>query len=360
MIKFANLEVHDDMAISTVIEVMRSGRFISGPHNKLFAEMWAKECNADACVLTSSGTAALIAVLKMLKLRRSRYVIMPALSFAATAFAAMEVGLTPMYVDVDEHGLMDWGKAELALTRYADEVAAIIPVHLYGQILSTPPHIHERTVVLDDACQAHGVFKFDNDQPGLAAFSFYPSKNMGAVGDAGAVVFKNVRGWESRVAAYISYGDYPGEKYAHHFQGNNLRCDEIQAAYLSVAYNNLAADNLIRHAIAKTYSESGVVSLANSDPTSWHLYPILVDNPGRFNQVMRDHGVETGNHYPYTLPKVAPGLNAGTAERAEYIARHVATLPIGPHMNVPEAAQVADLILSFYTLDDGLWKSKVQ
>lgn len=360
MIKFANLEVYDDLAITTVTEVLRSGRFISGPYNKLFAEIWAKECNADACVLTSSGTAALIAVLKLLKLKRSRYVIMPALSFAATAFAAMEVGLTPLYVDVDEHGLIDWDKAELALNRHIDEVAAVIPVHLYGQRLSTPLHIHDKVVVLDDACQAHGVFKFDDDQPGLAAFSFYPSKNLGAAGDAGAVVFKNVRGWESRVAAYISYGDYPGEKYAHHFQGNNLRCDELQAAYLSVAYNNLATNNLMRQDIAKVYSESGVVSFANSDPTSWHLYPILVDNPGRFNQIMHDHEVESGNHYPYTLPKVAPGLKVGTTERAEYIARHVVTLPIGPHMSVTEAAQVADLILSFYTLDEGIWKSKVQ
>lgn len=354
MIKFAELQVQDSTALAIVMDVMRSGRFINGSFNQIFAEMWAKECNADSCVLTASGTASLVAALKLVKLKNTFGVIMPALSFAATAFAAMEAGLTPVYVDVDEHGLMRWDQAEEALYIHRNQVAAILPVHLYGQVLSTPAHIHDEAVVIDDACQAHGAFRFD-DQPDIAAFSFYPAKNLGAIGDAGALVFKNVSGYAERVAAYINYGDYPREKYKHNFQGNNLRCDEIQAAYLSIAYRNLAENNLIRQAVARTYEGAGVASYANSDPSSWHLYPILVDKPDQFRRLMIDYGVETGNHYPYALPDVANGIIAAKLTQAYYIAKHVVTLPIGPHMGEKDAYKVVDVIHHTCELRDNLW-----
>lgn len=351
MIKFADLS--NATLAPSMMEVLRSGRFIDGPYNKLFSQMWAQECGADYCTLTSSGTSALIAALKAVMLPNRDLVIMPALSFAATAFAAMECGLMPAYVDVDEHGLMRWDQVEELCHKFSARVAAIMPVHLYGQVVSVPESL--KYVIIHDACQAHGAFKLIS---GMACFSFYPSKNLGAIGDAGAVVC-NSEGLNRRIAAYCNYGDYPGEKYKHNFQGNNLRCDEIQAAYLSLAYRNLEADNLKRRLMVDIYEAGGVVSLANSKPSSHHLYPILVDNPGLFRKVMIDYGVETGNHYPYALPQVASGYMHFECGKAEYIAQHVVTLPLGPHMTFVDANRVVEVMNDVMELrDDGLWYIK--
>lgn len=360
MIKFANLEVKNDLATATVLDVMKSGQFINGKYNKQFAIQWAQECNAPHCVLTASGTAALIATIKAVKAKKTDLVILPALSFAATAFAVLEAGCTPVYVDVDEHGLMRWDMVEEILhDKWFDRVAAIIPVNLYGQHINIPFSASESYVVIQDACQAHGIVKFNPDATSIACFSFYPAKNLGAIGDAGAVV-TSVPGLAQQVAAYINYGDYPGEKYTHNFQGNNLRCDEIQAAYLSVAYKDLEENNVIRENIAELYAACGIesFSITGGKNSSHHLYPILVENPELFRRLMIDYGIETGNHYPYVLPKIAPGIGSYYFQKAVHIAQHVVTLPIGPHLQVEDVVHVAKTVMQTCALVNGLWSIK--
>lgn len=359
MIKFADLRIKDPAALDSVFNVMRSGNFINGPYNDMFAKQWANECQAETCVLTSSGTAALQAVLHCLALTgQDNIVIMPALSFAATAFAAIEAGCKIAYVDVNERGLIRWDQAEDLLNQYKHLVTTITPVWLYGQSCYAPKEIADRLVVVDDACQAHGAYKIAADDPAIGCFSFYPSKNLGAMGDAGAVVFNNMHQLAKRVTAYCNYGDPPGMKYVHDFQGNNLRCDHIQAAYLSATYNNLAYNNAKRAEQAAAYMSAGIPTFA-SELSSWHLYPILVEDPEKFKRMMADYNVEVGNHYPYILPKVAPGITQFGFSQAQYISQHVITLPIGPHLSLDDISIVAATIHKTCKLENNLWHIKL-
>lgn len=362
MIKFADLRVTNTPSLDNVLEVMRSGKFINGPYNEKFAEQWAGECQAGKCVLTSSGTAAIEAVLRCIGMGASiddKVVILPAFSFAATAFAAMSAGCAIAYVDVNERGLIRWDQVETLLNMYGPRVLTVVPVWLYGQACYTPQEIANYITVVDDACQAHGIVKHDPSEPAISCFSFYPSKNLGAMGDAGAVVFTNMNLLAKRVAAFINYGDPPGQKYTHDFPGTNMRCDHIQAAYLTAQYAYLAEGNAKRQEQAATYASCGIPSFAQ-DISSWHLYPILVDNPERFNAIMADYNIETGNHYPYVLPKIAPGVSKFGFPKATYLAQHVATLPIGPHLSLDDVRVVAANIHKIYERDnDGVWARKI-
>lgn len=355
MIKFGDLGVTNERAIHAVTNVMRSGRFINGPNNAAFEKVWAQECQADSCVLTASGSAALIAVMTQLHTTRATKVVIPALSFAATAFAVKEAGCTPVFVDVDEHGLMRWDQVEDYLrVQYKQEVLAVIPVHLYGQLLSIPPAISDMAIIIQDACQAHGLIDM-SDGPGVACFSFYPAKNLGAIGDAGAVVFKDMAGLERRVRCYINYGDEPGEKYVHSIQGNNLRCDEIQSAYLLEAYKDFYEAQNERVWLAKIYADLGIQSFARFIPNNWHLYPILVEQPERFRRLLRDYNIETGNHYPYILSGISSGYIPYKPTYAQYIANHVVTLPLHPRLTPEDVKYVADTVRTTCEFDGKLW-----
>lgn len=355
MIKFGDLGVTNERAIQAVVDVMRSGRFINGPAVAAFEQKWANECKASACVLTASGSAALIAVLKQLKTNRTNHVIMPALSFAATSFAAVEAGCVPVYVDVDEHGLMLWNQVEDYLTHHRHEVVAVMPVHLYGQVLSIPIEVSDKIPVIQDACQAHGKIDMSNDGTAIACFSFYPAKNLGAIGDAGAVVFKGLPSLVYRIREYINYGDGPGEKYAHNIQGNNLRCDTIQAAYLLENLNDFDQANYARENLAYAYIQLGISSIASAKSNAWHLYPILVAEPDRFRHILRDYNVETGNHYPYILPKITPGVITCVPTNAEFIANHVVTLPLHPRLTFHDIKYVCDIIKTICEFDGKFW-----
>lgn len=357
MIKFGDLEVTNERAIQAVTNVMRSGQFINGKHNEAFERVWAAECDADQCVLTASGSAALIAVLKQLKTRRTSKVIVPALSFAATAFAVLEAGCEPIYVDVDERGLMRLDQLHEMLLNYKSDVVAVMPVHLYGQLLSIPYDLADLAPIVQDACQAHGVVDME-DGPAIACFSFYPSKNLGAIGDAGAVVFKGLEALASRVRHYINYGDGPGQKYVHGIPGNNLRCDEIQSAYLLEVYKDFELNQKQRCKVAAAYRNNDIQTFATAQPNSWHLYPILVEEPERFRRLLRDYNIETGSHYPYTLPPIALGYTPYKCNRAIYISKHVVTLPLHPRLAIEEVEYVADIIKTTCDYDGKLWKIK--
>jgi dTDP-4-amino-4,6-dideoxygalactose transaminase len=189
-VKFAELGIQDDAALADVEVVLKSGRFIGGMYLEEFAEKWAKFCGAKHCVPVASGSAALTASIKAL-VPPSGAVLLPALSFAATAFSVIEAGCEPIYVDVRPDGLMNLDVAEEAVHRM--HISCVLPVHLYGQLLEIEyDSALYNTIVIEDACQAHGVFKLWGD---AGCFSFYPSKNLGAAGDAGAVV-TNRSSWQ--------------------------------------------------------------------------------------------------------------------------------------------------------------------
>lgn len=357
-IKFAQLDLTKPAILEGIIDVLDNGTFINGPYGKRFAEAWAYECGASYGVLTANGSAALRAALAAIKLPGHQYVIMPALSFVATAAAVHHSGLTPVYCDVTDDGLMDWDMCKTYIDSLGKSVAAIMPVHLYGQILDVPQDIAQLSLLIEDACQAHGVFALTPRSGSLVCFSFYPSKNLGAAGDAGAVI-TNLGGLARDMEAFINYGDYPGEKYIHSIIGDNLRCDEIQAAILLKQLSELDSNNAKRKIIAEIYSVNGVRSIATAKINAWHLYPILAQEPDKLRSIMSVKGIETGRHYPYVLPQVVKGLSGHAIDRAERIARHVVTLPIGPHMDVDDTAHVVSILIDIAQLTNGLWELKI-
>lgn len=355
-IKFAQLSITKRSVLENIVSVLESGAFINGFYGKRFAEAWAYKCGAGHGVLTSSGSAAIRAALAAVTLPNHKYVILPALSFAATAMSVVHSGLVPVYCDVTGDGLINWDMCSTYLDNFGVAVAAVIPVHLYGQIVEIPQFAARVTTVIEDACQAHGVYALPSHSSSLACFSFYPSKNLGAAGDAGAVV-TNSGGLARIMSAFINYGDYPGEKYVHSMLGDNLRCDEIQAAVLLEQLNDLDSDNTKRKAQAEAYVMSGVSSIATAKLNAWHLYPILAHKPDELRSTLHVKGIETGRHYPYTLPQVVAGVCNYEPSHAKHITKHVITLPIGPHMSEDDAAYVASALINVARLNaEGLWE----
>jgi dTDP-4-amino-4,6-dideoxygalactose transaminase len=195
-------------------------------------------------------------------------------------------------------------------------------------------------------------------QGDVACYSFYPSKNLGAVGDAGALVTDR-DDTADYVAGWINYGDPPGHKYVHRMPSTNARMDAIQAAFLNLRLGQLGKNNAKRAGVARTYKAEDVLSIATAEPSVWHLYPILATEPASLiPKLLQEFGVEVGRHYPYTLPQVARG---GYPDRAfpvaERLAKHVVTLPIGPHVTAWDARYVANSLKEIAQLDDeGMWR----
>lgn len=357
LLKFADLRVVDPKLLQVIGGVLKSGQFILGEEVGRFASSWASYCNVSHCVPTASGTAALIAAL-LSCVPKDEAVILPALSFAATSFAVREIGNEALFCDVDANGLMDQEQCSEILSGKSNShnpVGAVIPVHLYGQRLEISQEIisNPNIAVIEDACQAHGLRHIQGD---AACFSFYPSKNLGAIGDAGAVVTDDEDVWEGSYR-YTNYGNLLGQKHAHATSGNNLRMDEIQAAVLNYRLATLAVSNERRFDVAQAYLREGIETFVRHNANMWHLYPILVDKPYDFRGTMLDKfEIETGIHYPYTLPNLWSNAIFRRCPKALYISKHVVTLPIGPHMVVGDALRVVSAVFRTAEFDDGLWR----
>lgn len=360
-IKFADLseavpEDGDFGILADVIDVFQTGGYIKGKYNDWFSKQWADYCGTTHCIPCSSGSAALISIMRMFrKTRRGDYVITSVLSFAATAMSINHAGYTPIYCDTTEDGLVDLNQVEDAIRTFGSNVDIFLPVHLYGQLLDIPSSLLDKVVVMEDACQAHGAFRAL--QGAAAAFSFYPAKNLGAAGDAGAVV-TNTATIAEYVKMFTNYGDRPGMKYDHAIIGDNLRMDEVQAAFLSAKMDRKFLEYSLakRITVASVYEQQGIRSFARTMPHAYHLYPILVENPAEFMEYFQDKGIDTGNHYPYLQNAIVPGIHISDFHVARHICTHVLTLPIGPHMSVLDAEAVAFYLKEYAILEKGVWK----
>lgn len=348
-VRFAELGIKDESLLKVAENVLKSGEFIGGHVVDMFADEWAACCNTKYCVPTSSGSAALTTTLNLL-FDKGSFVLVPAMSFAATVFSVVHAGLIPVYVDVLPNGLMNLDKAREAAGKF--DVAGIIPVHLYGQWQRIPSDLLDNYIVVEDACQVHGGFM--SLQGAAACFSFYPSKNLGGAGDSGAVV-TNKKWLAERIYRYNNYGDPKGEKYRHTVVGVNERMDAIQAAILSYKLSSLEASNEARAHVADMYESFGVTSIA-CGTCVWHLYPILVSEPAVFAKKFDEVGIDVGRHYPYVLSDIVDGTIYGDVEVARNIARHVLTLPIGPHLDTDDVIRVVNELKSFAVFEDNIWR----
>ena len=339
---YRELEVEIQGSIRRVLE---SGQYILGPEVEAFEAEFADYCDAQHCVGVASGLDALCLALKALGVGPGDEVIVPSNTFIATWLAVSHVGGTPVPVDPDEKTFnIDAAGIAVAIT---DRTKAIVPVHLYGQPADLDPilNLAKRSglSVVEDAAQAHGA-RYKGRRIGahgdVVTWSFYPGKNLGAMGDGGAVTTNNPDLAE-RIRSLRNYGSR--KKYVNDEIGFNSRLDPIQAAILRAKLTHLDEWNIRRRRVAARYYD-GLTNTASilprvSDCTEpvWHLF--VVRNTQRDNviQVLSRSGVATLVHYP--VPPHMQGayshlrFNSESFPVAARLANEVLSLPIGPHLD---------------------------
>jgi dTDP-4-amino-4,6-dideoxygalactose transaminase len=343
---------------SLLESIVSRAAYTMGPELARFEEEFASYCDCRFAVGVSSGTDALKLAYLAAGVGPGDEVILPANTFIATAEAISHIGARPVFVDcLAETANLDPSLLEAALT---DRTRAIVPVHLYGQPADMDA-IHavadaRGIPVIEDACQAHGAEYQGRRTGGLgltAAFSFYPGKNLGALGDGGAVV-TNDEVLAETVRLLRNHGQE--DKYTHRVVGYCDRLHNLQAAFLSAKLPYLDEWNGARREAAGRYDEmlagaSGIGRLTTIDGVSHvhHLYVVLVDDRERVRDALLEAGIETGVHYPVPLhltpAYAALGYARGDFPSAESLAGRALSLPMHPHLSVAQTEFVAEQLV---------------
>lgn len=336
-----------DAAIASVVD---SGRFVSGPEVAEFERRWAAYCECDHAVGCSSGTSALTLALRALGVGPGDEVVTTALTFIATVESVVECGATPVLVDVDpDTGLLT---PEVVAAGLTPRTAAVVVVHLWGQMADVDGlrSLADRhgVALVEDAAQAHGA-RWHGVRAGsagtAAAFSFFPGKNLGAFGDAGAVTTGDAA-VAQRVRKLRDHGRL--DKYRHDVLATNARLDTIQAAVLSVKLDHLDRWNERRRAHAGAYDAAfadmdGVEPVVVRPPAEavHHQYVVRVEGRDAAVARLAEAGVATGVHYPIAVPRqpAMAGLVAhpDAFPAADHLAATVLSLPVYPEL--PEEAR---------------------
>lgn len=349
-----------DEVLPPIVEAMENGMFIGGPQVANFEKEFAAFCGSQYCVGLNSGTDALRFALMALGIGPGDEVITVPNTFIATSEAISQAGAAPVFVDIDPRTCnIDVNLIEGAIT---SRTRAIIPVHLYGQPADMDPILalaEKRSLaVVEDACQAHGATYKGRKAGSMGAagcFSFYPGKNLGAFGDAGAVVVRD-REVAEKIAMLRDHGQ--SRKYVHDMEGYNGRLDAIQAAALRVKLKRLPAWNLARRQNAKLYDRlladvPGVEAIreAGFAESVYHLYVIQVENRDGLQAFLAEKGIATGLHYPIPLhlqkAYAKMGYKRGSFPVTERIAQRLLSLPMFPELTAEQIGYVVDCIGAF-------------
>lgn len=343
-------------------QVIDANAFAGGPFVERFEKKFAPFCDTKHAIGVGNGTDALWLSLLALGVGPGDEVITVPNSFIATAEAISFTGATPVFADVDESiYTMDVRKLEAAIT---PRTKAIIPVHLYGQPADMHPILElarmRRIPVIEDACQAHGA-EYKGRKAGsigiAGCFSFYPGKNLGAFGEAGAIT-TNDDVLAANIRVLRDHGQ--AKKYHHAAIGWNARMDGIQGAVLDVKLNYLRRGNEARRAHAELYNRYLgdvpniiVPRAAASALHAWHLYVVRVPNRDRVLAAMTEKGVSCAIHYPVPihLQDCYRGLGRGPGSFpvAEKCANEALSLPMFPELTPVEIARVAETLKSVLT-----------
>lgn len=311
-LKSQNGYVREEL-IQHFLEVLDSGNYVSGKFVSQFEDAFAKAHDAKFAIACNSGTSAIEIILKSLGLGPGDEVILPAMTFVATMEAVVATGATPVLVDVDD---VTWNLSAASVRKgVTARTKAVIFVHLHGSssgICEVAEVAKEYGVhLIEDAAQAHlakcgGVFVGNF---GVAAgFSFYPGKNLGALGEGGAIV-TNSKSLDESARLIRNWG--AKQKYNHLVRGGNFRMDEIQAGFLDIKLRNLLNWTLKRQELAKVY-DSFFDSIGVQRPNnagifhSYHIYAIRVSNRDEISQELNRNGINTGIHYPHSLASMDP------------------------------------------------------
>jgi dTDP-4-amino-4,6-dideoxygalactose transaminase len=343
--------------------VMESGRYILGEELELFEHKFANYCRTDYCIGVGNGLEALFLVLKSWNIGPGDEIIVPANTFIATWLAVTWTGAKPVPIEPDEKTYnITVQEVEKSLT---SKTKVIIPVHLYGQPVDIKP-INELATqfglkVLEDAAQAHGA-EFNHERTGgmadAAAFSFYPSKNLGAYGDGGAITTNDKR-LADHLKLLRNYGSE--KKYSHSIPGLNSRLDELQAAFLQTKLIHLDESNKIRKNIADQYKMSLKKSHLTlpfvhklADPV-WHQYVVRTKVREKIQAHLRNNSIETIIHYPIPPHLSAAytnlGYKPGDFPISETLSNEIISLPIGTHLTSEMINYIIDSIIKFELME---------
>ncbi len=375
--QYASLQKELDEA---ALEVLHSGGYILGPKVAEFESQFAKYCGAKFAIGVGNGTDALVIALLAAGVGAGDEVITTAMTFVSTAESIAQVGATPVFVDIDpETFTMDPSKLETAFT---SKTKAVIPVHIYGQAadmdaINEIAHAHG-ALVIEDCAQAAGA-KYKGRRTcslgDIACVSFFPTKNLGAAGDAGIIVtnddalYKGCQAYRvhgSGLNGAFTYARLNGQdfdeskidfhgnlpKYYNYIVGFNSRLDALQAAMLSVKLPHLDDWNERRRQIAAIYNDK-ITNPALSKPTVaeynehiFYVYPMKVNNRAKFRAFMEEKGITTGVYFPVPMHEQACfatlGYKHGDFPVAEDLAEHGVTIPMFPELTDEEIQTIID------------------
>lgn len=348
-------DLHNAEYEEAALHAMRSGWYILGNEMLEFEKKFAEWMGVKHCVALNSGTDALILAFRAIGIKKGDEVICPANTYIASVIGITENGGTPVFVDADEHMGIDADAIEAKIT---EKTKAILPVHLYGHSnnMDKIKSIADRygLYLVEDCAQCHGATfngKLTGTFGNIGCFSFYPTKPLGALGDAGAIVTDDDE-IAGKVRLLRNYGSKV--KYHNEINGVNSRMDEIQAAVLQVGLKYLEDGNKERQRIADRYlTEIKNPLVKFQQPYSeanhvYHLFPVLVEERERFQAFLKENGISTAIHYPIP-PYVAEcyskwGYKWEDFPNAAYFAKHEVSLPIYCGLPDEEIQYVIDVI----------------
>lgn len=365
MVRFLDLQkINSRFSVQyqeVIQEILSTGYFIRGKFCSTFEEEFAAFCTTRFCVSVGNGLDALFlmfrAYIELGRLQEGDEVLVPANTYIASILAITRAGLKPILVEPDL-GTYNLDPLE-ASTKINPRTRAILLVHLYGQAM----HMDQIRIlakkhdllILEDGAQAHGATFRDEVVGGLgdcAAFSFFPGKNLGALGDGGAVTTNDEKVHEV-VRTLSNYGSQV--KYVNQYQGYNSRLDEVQAGFLLAKLAKLKEDNDLRNSIAESYMAKinhGAVTLpqlAGECSSVWHLFVVRTQDRDGFQAYLREMGIETLIHYPIPPHKqeAYKEWNHLSLPITEKIAREILSIPIHPCLGDHEVARVIEAINSY-------------
>jgi dTDP-4-amino-4,6-dideoxygalactose transaminase len=351
--QYKSIKAEIDLVVSRVLE---QGQFVLGPEVESFESEFAAFCGAKFAVGLNSGTSALHLALLAARVGAGDEVITVPMTFVATAAAILYTGARPIFVDIDPTTYtMDPRQLEAAIT---PRTKAIVPVHLYGQMAAmdeiTAVARRHGLVVIEDAAQAHGAI-FHGRGAGtigdIGCFSFYPGKNLGACGEAGAVVTD-----DPKIARTIRMLRHWGQerRHDHELHGYNYRLDALQAAILRVKLRRLREWTEARRAHARLYDQllaKSNVKTPASTPDGQHVYHIYGIRTARRDEVLarlEERGIQAAIHYPRPVYLQSAygdlGYQRGAFPNSEALAQEELSLPMYPELTVEQIHAVADAV----------------
>ncbi len=356
-IQYLSLKNEIDTAIQSVIS---RTAFIKGEEVKAFEKAYAEKYGVKHCIGLANGTDAIYATLKMMEVGAGDEVITVANSWISSSETISQTGATPVFVDIDKYSTIDADKIEAKIT---DKTKAIIPVHLYGQaaeIVKIKKICKKHNLLMIEDCAQSHFAEFEGQYVGTfgdaATFSFYPGKNLGAYGDAGAVITNDDKLAE-KIRMFVNHGAL--KKHSHTIEGINSRLDTLQAAVLLQKLPHILDWNSARAKNAEYYNQKlqGIGDIITPQKREnvkhiYHVYSIRTNKRDALQKYLNENGVATAIHYPVALPMMDAYQYLGYSEKDVPIAaqyqHEILSLPMYPELTEEMMNYVAKIITNFF------------